>query len=754
MQYTKYLRWALLGGLALVFFTAFIIADGLIIPNMFFPFITGKNFVFRILIEILLGLYVILAVREPKYRPRSSTLLWALCAFMVWIALATIFSVDPIKSFWSNFERMEGYITTLHLFAYFIILGAVVVAEEWWERLFQISIAAGVLQALYSLCQLIHLFGLSPSSQSGPRLDGTFGNATYLAVFMLFNIFITLFMLLRQRKSTTAQALYGIALVLQVAVLYYTETRGALLGVLGGVIIAAIYFAWRARGGEWRGLRKISLWGLGVIAVIVIAFFGLRNTSFVQHSSTLQRIASISLSDPTTQARFEIWHMAWDGFKQSPKTVILGWGQENFNFVFNKYYNPAMYDQEQWFDRAHNQFIDWTVDGGLPAGLLYVAMFLLAAWAIVKSELEVPEQAILLGLLAGYAFNNLFVFDDLMSSVYFFTILALAHTLCRRPLPGRLFLAKPAGEQAVAILAPIVVVVVVVGAWCLNAPGLARAQNLLHALEPQSINAQGQVVSKDASTTLKQFQVALGPGVWPGGPLGQQEVTEQLLQYASNEPADTSVDPSTLQTVFSTAQGALQALMTQRPHDARIELFGGAFYDSYSQFPQALQVLQQALADSPQKQQIMFEVGVTYLNGGDTTDALPILKAAFEEAPGYENARVFYASALYYAGQSAAADQLLIQGFGTVLVDNQQLMQVYVNTKQYSRLVGIWQNRVKADPTNAQDYVGLASAYWAESDKADTIANLQKAETLDPTLATQIDSLIAQINNGTLKPGK
>jgi len=64
------------------------------IANMFFPFITGKKLVFRIIVELLAGAYILLALREPKYRPRASTLMWAVCAFVVWMGVATIVSVD------------------------------------------------------------------------------------------------------------------------------------------------------------------------------------------------------------------------------------------------------------------------------------------------------------------------------------------------------------------------------------------------------------------------------------------------------------------------------------------------------------------------------------------------------------------------------------------------------------------------------------------------------------------------------------
>src|SRR6266446_4451520 len=113
MNYTSILRWILLVGIALVPFIAFIISGNGWFPSTFFPFITGKNFTFRILVELLLLAYVVLALKDPKYRPKSSLIMWTACAFVLWMALATVFSVDPIKSFWSNFERMDGYITLL-----------------------------------------------------------------------------------------------------------------------------------------------------------------------------------------------------------------------------------------------------------------------------------------------------------------------------------------------------------------------------------------------------------------------------------------------------------------------------------------------------------------------------------------------------------------------------------------------------------------------------------------------------------------
>ncbi len=755
MLYTRVLRWVLLVGLSFVFFIPFVLADGSLMPNMFFPFITGKNFVFRILIEILLGVYVLLALREPKYRPKSSYLMWAFCAFTLWMGLATILSVDPIKSFWSNFERMEGYVTVLHLFVYFIIVGAMVTVEEWWERFLQVSIVSSIIMGFYGVLQLAGKVAIS--SQSGARIDTTFGNATYLAVFMLFNIFITLFMLVRHRKLPWAQIVYGVALVLQIVSLFYTQTRGSLLGFVGGLIIAAAYIVWKARGNrEWQTLRTISMYGLGAIAVLIVMFIALRSTPLIKNSQTLNRVASISLNDNTTAARFVIWNMALQGFAEKP---IQGWGQENFNFVFNKYYSPAMYAQEQWFDRAHNQFLDWLIAGGLPAFLLYVSFFVLMAWAIMRSdELSVPEQAVLLGLLGAYAFNNLFVFDDLMSSVYFFTIMALVHGMSPRPLYRFMFLSKPVGDRGIAVVAPMVAVVTVLMVWTLNAPGIARAENLLNAILTQVPNGQGGAAPKPAKLNLDEFKIALGRGAWPGTALGYQETAEQLMQFSSSQAQSTSVEPSVKKDTHDLAEQAGKTILAERPHDARLELFLGAFYDAFGQYPNSLEYLNRALADSPHKQQIQFEVGVVSINSNDIPNAVKVLKQAFESEPKYKDARILYAAALMYAKDQTTADKVLTdgpkdQGFGTVYVDDSRLLQVYTNTKQFDRVIGIWKNRIAADPKNAQLHIGLASAYFTAGDKANTISELKAASSLDAAVAGQALSIIKQIQDGTLKPG-
>jgi tetratricopeptide (TPR) repeat protein len=490
-------------------------------------------------------------------------------------------------------------------------------------------------------------------------------------------------------------------------------------------------------------LRRLSWGGLGIIAVLIVGFLALKNTSFVQNTPALSRLASISLEDRTTQSRFLIWKMALQGAKERP---VFGWGQENFNFVFNEHYNPEMYSQEQWFDRAHNEFLDWLIAGGVPASLLYLSLFALAAWAIWRSrEISVPQQAALIGLLAGYGFNNMFVFDNLMSIAYFFLVLAFAHSLSWKKLPNKMVFLKPGSDQMVAIAAPIVAILVLVGGWMLNASGIARAQTLIMAL-------QGSDPATGAAITDEQhfayFKTAVSQGE-----LGKQEAVEQLFQFASNTIApSTSVSPQTKQDVYAYTLQTGNELLAQRPNDARLELFMSVFLSQFGQTDQALEYLQKAQALSPEKQQILFQIGNLYLQEGDAQNAIATFKKAYDLEPAYDTARILYAGSLYYAGRGAEADALLTEKFGTVLFDNDQLLQIYQNTKQSGRVIAIWEARAKKSPSDYNTMLGLASIYFQYGDTAKTIETLQTVIRLNPSMAGQVQQIITQIQDGTLKP--
>jgi O-antigen ligase len=408
--------WIVLGALFLIPFLPLYVAN-----DLFFPFITSKGFWFRILIDIAAGAFIFLAIADKEYRPKWSWPLVLYGALVVWMFVANLFAVNAHKAFWSNYERMDGWVTLVHIFVFFVIAGTVLSVKKLWRRWWLAALAASVLIGGYSILQLL---GYLEIHQGGVRTDASLGNAAYLAAYLLFMIAVALWQAV-ESKGWLRIALYVLAGV-HTFILFSTATRGAILGLVGAAVLASLL--WMFLAGKVG--RKTGAIALGVVLAFSALFLLARETEFVRNDPTLSRIASISVEDGST--RFTLWGMALEGFAERP---IVGWGQEGYAYVFNKFYKPSLYAQEAWFDRAHSVYIDWLVAGGLPGFLLFIGLLGISGIALLRSHASRAERVFLVAALAAYAFQALFVFDNLFTYVFLAALLANAHEATARPFP-------------------------------------------------------------------------------------------------------------------------------------------------------------------------------------------------------------------------------------------------------------------------------------------------------------------------------
>ncbi|OGG59583.1 hypothetical protein A3C86_03910 [Candidatus Kaiserbacteria bacterium RIFCSPHIGHO2_02_FULL_49_16] len=562
MAIEKLLRWTVIVGIFALPFIIFIVADGfqrsdlILFPfyplnadNFFFPFITGKNFAFRIIVEIITGAWLALALIKPEYRPKKSWLLGAFAIFTIIIALADATGVNPFKSFWSNYERMDGWVTLAHLFLYFVVASSILSTRKLWRRLWLTSLGVSVFSAFMGLSQLFGVSALGQGGASGlaARLDSTFGNPIYLAVFMLFNIFIAAFLFAESwRESKPGRRLgisfgYGSIIALDTIILLLTGTRGTTLGLVGGALLALLIYAFFNQGANSIRLRVIAIGSIVVVAIMGVGLWLAKDTAFVNSVGFLDRLSSISIEDNTTKSRFMNWGMAWQGVKERP---ILGWGQENYAIVFDKYYNPNMFGQEQWFDRVHNIVFDWLVAGGFLGLIGYLMLYFCALWCVwsggqnnsrslqaeardrdvaVNTEaFSTVEKSILTGLLAGYFFHNLFVFDNISSYILFTTILAyIASRFAETRDSPTLLPSVQIPYSAMSVIAVIAVIAVFGTAWEVNGKALAQNRALLKAISPQmSINV---------------FEIG-ARNFWPNEP--ESHITLAAAYYATGNPSE------------------------------------------------------------------------------------------------------------------------------------------------------------------------------------------------------------------------
>jgi O-antigen ligase/Tfp pilus assembly protein PilF len=712
-------RWTALIALFLITLAPLIIAN-----SYFFPFITGKAFFFRILIEIAVCAWAVLAFLDKEYRPRFSWVGLAVFAFVVWMFVADCFAANVAKAFWSNFERMEGWVLLIHLLGFFVVASTVLRVEKKWRAWFLTSLGVSVAVLAYSFLQLV---GVLQIHQGSSRIDASFGNSAYLAIYFLFNVFIALWLAFSEKRQWLKWCLIALAAV-EAVFIFFTETRGAVLGLVGALALTAILTAFTAG----KQARRIAIYALAAIIILSGGLYAARDSSFVANNHVLNRITSISIADG--QTRFTIWHMALEGTLERP---IVGWGQEGFAYVFDKYYEPSLYQQEQWFDRAHNAFIDWLVAGGVPAFLLYISLFVSALVLLWRSsELPRYERILLTAALVGYACHNLFVFDNLYSYIYFFAILAFIDSQVGKPFLFFERVPELSSEDGMLYGLPVALVVACVLIWIVNVPGMRASTELISALSQSSA---------DPAPSIALFQdLAAHPA------FADQEIREQLVSFASGVVQNSSATDAEKQQITSLAISEMQKQVASYPFDVREQLELFLAYQVAGDTTDALKEIQTALTFSPKKEEIWVEAGAFEMNLGDVKDAQTDFNVAYALGPQFQDLATYAAAGDIIAGDQPTANAILLNTYGTTTVDSDILAAAYYQAKNWPRLISIWKIRANKPDATAETWFELASAYYVAGDNADAISTIKKAVVLYPDAASSGAAAISQIEGKTV----
>lgn len=596
--------------------------------SMFFPYITGRNFGFRILIEIALALWIGLIILNKEYRPRSTSILWALLSFVVVVGIADLLGVDAYHSFWSRFERMEGYLMILHLAAYFLMLTTVLRVKKDWLAFFNVFLIAGVVVGFYGILQKL---GLKEAIQGGvERIDGTIGNPTYLAAYLLLILALG-FVLFFNAQKRWQKIIYSAAIAFDLLIIYFTATRGVTIALLTAVPIFLICYLVLFRKDEAeRKYRKWAIAALIAIIAVPLAFLLVRNQPWVRDHQVLSRFAGLSLHDKTVRSRFMIWGVSWQGFKERP---VLGWGQENYMKVFSKYYDPGLYDQEPWFDRSHDIVFDWLINAGILGLISYVALFVFLIVAVIDAlrggSISKKEGLVLIIAPVAYFIQNLFVFDNFNTYVLFFGLLAYVNNLSQfsaAAVPSRTVIGgKDVKNSIIGVIPALILSVLAI--YFVNIVPMSQAKGIITSLVATTDKIDPVVA------TLGSFQKTMSYDTF-----GNAETLEQLARVARSlaDQKEVPIEAKMKFAQFSAIE--LEKYLAEFPADIRLHLFVADLYQSLASYDKqflmkARDHFKVALELSPTKQQIYFVLANNYLNNGEIDKALELLEKAIQLEP-------------------------------------------------------------------------------------------------------------------------
>ena len=733
--FERILLWSIHIGLFLLLATPLVLFQ-----NLFFPYITGKNFYFRVLVEIVFGAWVTLALFVPKYRLRGSTVFYALISFVGVLTLSSLFGVDPYHSFWSNFERMEGLVTHLHLLAFFTVLASTLKTKKEWFYFFNTSVAVSAVVAAWGFLQSVGILKILGEA----RPYASLGNSIYLAVYVIFHFFI-IAALAYLVRNTTARVAYGGVFLLELYVFTTAVSRGATIGLAAGFMFVSfgLLFARKNRSLQIGAIALLLLFGF-IGSLIVFA----PQSAFIQRYELLSRFSSVVTKGLSQDPRIMIWGMAWSAFLERP---ILGWGPENFIVPYAKYYNPDLFGNEPWFDRVHNMLLEWLVAAGLVGFLAYLSIFAAVTYSLVvlvkKKHLDIVVALLIGGLFVAYIVQNIFVFDNIVTYIMVIVMLSYTHSLNVGSRPAHA--SWKISEPAAAVGSAVMCIALLLFVYFINIkPSIASAK-LISALQ-----ALGE--RKTIEEVIAGFDSALSYHTF-----GDNEVRErlaesavQIVMQAQNKPSKESL------LLLKKSIDELTLEVRYQEFSAKPPLFLGKAYSLYSLWTgegidEAEQNYRLALARGPKYVQTHVALAELYLLRGQYREAIQEIDRGAALALRSSSMLYVALSTHVLANDAEGAEKILNNYINTIQLSNKVGFETEKIEAIFKRSMRVKDLRARTQfLERLYEYTGetatihliFAQTYGDLGDKAKARTHALRAGELDPSQSKEIEKFLKSID--------
>lgn len=733
--------WIIRGGIILLLFTPLVIFQ-----DLFFPFITGKNFFFRIIVEIIFGAWIILAAYFPAYRPRQSPLLYAFASFIGFLVISTFIGVDPYHSFWSNFERMEGLVTHLHLFALFLVVSSVVKDKKELFVILNISLGAATIVAGYAFLEHRGLTETSKLSGGG-RPFATLGNSIYLAVYMMFHLFIAAILLLSV-KNKSLRGVYTALFVFLFYIFFIAASRGAFIGFAVGIFVSALCAIYLSR--SW----LVRLGGTAVIIFLIalsmmIVFFP--KSILVQQVPLFNRLSGVTIKGLENESRLMIWGIALNAIRERP---VFGYGPENFIIPYGKYYNPNLFSSEPWFDRAHNMLLEWLVATGVVGFAAYISIFITLAfmvWRLQKAcQIDTFIALSILGLFVAYIIQNIFVFDNIVTYIILVLLFASTHAIyINRDIEGpkkRIISQTSLLYQSLVAACAMLSTVFIL--YFVNIKPILAASQLITALKSLSTN-------DNVETIVQEFKRAENYNTF-----GTTEVHERLADAVVQIALQAKSGNQAFLKLIDESIVGLKKEVDSQPLVVKYPIFLGKVYTIQTNLTgkggeEAEKYYKQAMAIAPNYIQTYLGFAELYIITGKYNQALEVVDTAYKLIDKIERRSVLFFPVLsvkvlardYNDAAAFLKSEYDLYGLWPGF-DDQNIQLLVVRSLSSSKNL---EGRLKFLETlatkldKAYVYIGLAQTHGELGHGEPARKFAEKAAELDPSLRGQVDKFIKSL---------
>ena len=619
--------------------------------DFYFPYVTPRSFAFRFLVEFQIILFLILTLKDKTYLPQMNLASFSVFFAMIVLLIANFLGENPSKSFWGNFERMDGFNGFIHLSCLFLIAQSILKTKKQWAIITHVSILIALIVSLLGVRELI--------SEPSAFISSTLGNASYLAIYIVFHIFITSLFFFSS-KNTIHKSLYAFVILFFVFIVYNTGSRGCFLALFIGLIISTIFTR------DFKIIKKFIVPFMLFIAFSMSFIWLFKDYAFVKNNSTYVRIIDFNSA---TSTRSKLWSIAYEGIKERP---LLGWGQENFELVFDKYYKTSLGDAEDWFDRVHNSFLDWTISGGLFGGLAYILLFALPLYLVWKSNENKMSKSIILGMIGAYLVYSTFMFDHLTSQLFYFFTLAYISTFAGSNQKN----VSQLGSQLTVILFALFLSYTAI---FINFPAYKSAKvlgQLLYTNDLENKNSLDEVIHLSAESSF-----------------GKREIIEQTMSLAYSMPTEKR----------------LEFLEKIRPEISAHKIFRFSFLNIslVDEVEKVQEHFEIALKYSPGRQITYYALIKFYLRIKNYQSALHYSHLAYQLNPEIYRSKIIHALCLIFNNKVKESDEVIKDVPFDLYANNSLFVTAYTLIHRQDKIVTHLKKMIQIYPHRIEIYTQL-----------------------------------------------
>ncbi len=641
-----------------------------VLPHSVFPFILPKAFLLQFL-AIVAGLAAFFGfVYYPGFfKLRKSFIPLLVLFFYAAIFLSACLGVDFWRSVWSRGERMVGLFALFHYLLFFIVWVYFLTKEEWL-MLWRWFVRIGMLVLLLAIVQLI--FPQFLYNFGSDRVASTLGNPVYLGNFALFLFFSSACFYFSFKKEDIRRWEWLGASFLSLFILFNTQTRGAIIGLLAGIVVTGGIFLLEKNHSALE--KKVVSCLIAFVVMFPVAILIMAYSGVTPHLPVVNRFVSAIREDST---RVVFWKMAYLGWKERPWT---GWGWENFYDLANAHYLPELLRfgaHEEWVDNAHNTVLNTLATTGIMGVVAYVALYGVLFFVLFKkyytsTSAERVFVSGLISFLVAHFVANLFAFEDQVSYLTFFWVVAGATLLStpeREPLIIPFFHKKEqylGGKNVTSLVRFVLSSAMVVGSITL----LYR----FTFLPAKADNLAAEATTK-AMVDFKQSLVVHARAIQIPNPYVSDIYLDfgQFLLTWLNQHPDFPFSQYRLlsQDMYRVGVSDLKKYLALYPKDVRAaEVLGRSYVDGYDfwQNPKYLMEAEEfytthIIPFSSKRQTILFSFARVKFLLEKKDEALKIAETALSEDPQASRAQILYALLLTQAGEKDRAAEHFIKAF-------------------------------------------------------------------------------------------